>query len=292
MAKKLAWDYIVPVVLPKDLKGIQPGKLPANLLKAVPGGGKMHWIAACAWTAMVEKAKAEGVVLKPTSSGDTYREYEFQKRGFLQRYQLKPIPGQSTKTFEGKTWYLKKGMAMLATPGKSQHNLGLAVDVHSAGEPKRLNWLIANVKEFGFSWEVVPSEPWHIRYVCGDNPPPTVKAWMDANGVVAPVGKAPAPAASQVANPDKPATPAGKGLHWKWNGSEWVATENKIAPASGLDPDKALQQALKDRGFYKGKIDGDIGPKTKEAIKAFKIANGLRPDFFPGPRVKKLLGLK
>jgi LAS superfamily LD-carboxypeptidase LdcB len=62
-------------------------------------------------------------------------------------------------------------MAMLATPGKSQHNLGLAVDVHSASEPKRLNWLIANVKEFGFSWEVVPSEPWHLRYVSGDNAP-------------------------------------------------------------------------------------------------------------------------
>ena len=153
---------------------------------------------------------------------------------------------------------------MLATPGKSQHNLGLAVDVHSASEPKRLNWLIANVKEFGFSWEVVPSEPWHIRYVCGDNPPPTVKAWMDANGVVAPVGKAPAP----------------------------VASAPSPAPASGLDTDKALQQALKDKGFYKGKIDGDIGPKTKEAIKAFKIANGLRPDFFPGPKVKELLGLK
>ena len=227
---KVAWNYIVPVKLPQDLKGVQPGKLPANLLKAVPGGGKMHWIAACAWTAMVEKAKAEGLVLKPTSSGDTYREYEFQKRGFLTRYQLEPIPGQSTKTFEGKKWYLKKGYAMLATPGKSQHNLGLAVDVHSASEPKRINWLIANVKEFGFSWEVVPSEPWHIRYVCGDNVPPTVKAWMDAKGVVAPVVSAPAPVASQVAKPDKPATPAGKGLHWKWNGSEWVATKNRFAP--------------------------------------------------------------
>jgi hypothetical protein len=269
MKKKLAWDYIVPVVLPKDLKGIEPGKLPVNLLKAVPGGGKMHWIAACAWTAMVEKAKAEGVVLKPTSSGDTYREYEFQKRGFLQRYQLKPIPGQSTKTFEGKTWYLKKGMAMLATPGKSQHNLGLAVDVHSASEPKRLNWLIANVKEFGFSWEVVPSEPWHIRYVCGDNPPPTVKAWMDANGVVAPAGKAPAPAPA----PAPVATPADK-------------------PTPEPSFERALQKALKDKGFYKGKIDGDIGPKTKEAIKAFKIANGLNADSVPGHKVKALLGLE
>jgi LAS superfamily LD-carboxypeptidase LdcB len=67
---------------------------------------------------------------------------------------------------------------MLATPGKSQHNLGIAVDVHSASEPKRLNWLIANVKKFGFSWEVVPSETWHLRYVCGDNIPEAVAAFQ------------------------------------------------------------------------------------------------------------------
>jgi hypothetical protein len=253
---KLAWDYIVPVVLPKDLKGIEPGKLPANLLKAVPGGGKMHWIAACAWTAMVEKAKAEGVELKPTSSGDTYRTYESQKSGFLTRYTLDKVDGTSTKTFEGKTWYLKKGMAMLATPGKSQHNLGLAVDVHSASEPKRLNWLIANVKEFGFSWEVVPSEPWHLRYVSGDNAPASVKAWMDANGVTTPAGGAPAP-----------------------------------APASGGDDIKKLQEALKVKGFYKGEINGQKDSATDEAIKAFKVANKLPADSVAGPKVKELLGL-
>jgi LAS superfamily LD-carboxypeptidase LdcB len=163
---KVAWDYIVPVKLPSDLKGVEPGKLSESLLKPAAGGGKLHHLAAAAWNAMVAKAKVDGIELKPTSSGDTYRSYDSQKAGFLQRYQLDPIPGASTKTFEGKTWYLKKGMAMLATPGKSQHNLGLAVDVHSASEPKRLNWLIANVKDFGFSWEVVPSEPWHLRYVC------------------------------------------------------------------------------------------------------------------------------
>ena len=251
---KLAWDYIVPVVLPKDLKGIEPGKLPVNLLKAVPGGGKMHWIAASAWTAMVEKAKAEGVELKPTSSGDTYRDYESQKKGFLTRYQLEPVAGTSTKTFEGKTWYLKKGMAMLATPGKSQHNLGLAVDVHSASEPKRLNWLIANVKEFGFSWEVVPSEPWHLRYVNGDNVPASVKAWMDANGVVAPAAGAP-------------------------------------APAAGGDDVKKLQEALKAKGFYKGEINGQKDAATDAAIKAFKVANKLPADSVAGPKVKELLGI-
>lgn len=163
---KVAWDYIVPIKMPADLKGVEPGKLSESLLRPIPGGGKLHWLAANAWNAMVAKAKADGLELKPTSSGDLYRSYESQLAGFKQRYVLEKIEGTSTKSFEGKTWYLKKGMAMLATPGKSNHNLGIAVDVHSAGEPKRLNWLIANVKDFGFSWEVVPSEPWHLRYVC------------------------------------------------------------------------------------------------------------------------------
>ena len=252
---KLAWDYIVPVVLPKDLKGIEPGKLPANLLRAVPGGGKMHWIAASAWTAMVEKAKSQGVELKPTSSGDTYRDYETQKKGFLTRYTLDKVDGTSTKTFEGKTWYLKKGMAMLATPGKSQHNLGLAVDVHSASDPKRLNWLIANVKDFGFSWEVVPSEPWHLRYVCGDTPPPAVVAF---GGETAP-------------------TPSAK----------------VSAPASApADENSAIQQALKNKGFYNGAIDGNIASaEFQQALKSFKQKNGLKPDFIIGGKVKALLGL-
>jgi len=253
---KVAWDYIVPVKMPKDLKGIEPGKLPDSLLRPIKSGGKLHWLAANAWNAMVAKAKADGLELKPTSSGDLYRSYESQKSGFLTRYQLEPIAGQSTKTFEGKTWYLKKGMAMLATPGKSMHNLGIAVDVHSASEPKRLNWLIANVKDFGFSWEVVPSEPWHLRYVCGDTPPPAVVAFGGE--------AAPAPSAK--------------------------ASVSASAPA---DENHAIQQALKDKGFYNGAIDGNIASgEFQQALKSFKQKNGLNPDFTIGGKVKALLGLK
>jgi len=257
---KVAWDYIVPIVMPKDLKGVEPGKLPESLLRAIPSGGKLHWRAADAWNAMVAKAKADGLELKPTSSGDLYRTYESQLEGFKQRYVLEPIAGTSTKSFEGKTWYLKKGMAMLATPGKSNHNLGIAVDVHSAGEPKRLNWLIANVKDFGFSWEVVPSEPWHLRLVTGDNPTPAVVAFT---------GGTSAPVSTPVVN-------------------------LAVAPPSAAhkDADRALQQALKDKGFYDGPIDGYIGPKTKEALKAFKVKNGLNADSVVGPKVKELLNLK
>ena len=247
---KVAWDYIVPIVMPKDLKGIEPGKLPETLLRAIPGGGKLHHRAADAWNAMVAKAKADGVELKPTSSGDLYRTYESQLAGFRQRYVLEAIAGQSTKTFEGKTWYLKKGMAMLATPGKSNHNLGIAVDVHSAGEPKRLNWLIANVKDFGFSWEVVPSEPWHLRLVTGDNPTPAVVAFA--------------------------------------GGSAPVVNLNTTPP---IHDHKALQEALKAKGFYKGEINGVKDAATDAAVKAFKIANKLPSDSVVGPKVKELLGL-
>ena len=247
---KVAWDYIVPIVMPKDLKGVTPGKLPESLLRAISGGGKLHHRAADAWNAMVAKAKADGVELKPTSSGDLYRTYESQLAGFKQRYVLEPVAGTSTKTFEGKTWYLKKGMAMLATPGKSNHNLGLAVDISSASEPKRLNWLIANVKAFGFSWEVVPSEPWHLRLVTGDNPTPAVTAFT---GDVAP-----------------------------------VVNLNTTPP---IHDHKALQEALKAKGFYKGNIDGQMNQGTTEAIKAFKIANKLPADSVVGPKVKEILGL-
>ena len=247
---KLAWDYIVPMAMPADLKGVEPGKLPESLLRAISSGGKLHHRAADAWNAMVAKAKADGVELQPTSSGDLYRTYESQLAGFKQRYVLEPVAGTSTKTFEGKTWYLKKGMAMLATPGKSNHNLGLAVDIASASEPKRLNWLVANVKDFGFSWEVVPSEPWHIRLVTGDKPTPAVVAFTG--------GAAP------------------------------VVNLNTAPP---INDHKALQEALKAKGFYKGEINGQKDAATDAAIKAFKVANKLPADSVVGPKVKQILGL-
>ena len=247
---KLAWDYIVPIAMPADLKGVTPGKLPESLLRAIPGGGKLHHRAADAWNAMVAKAKADGVQLKPTSSGDLYRTYESQLAGFKQRYVLEPVAGTSTKTFEGKTWYLKKGMAMLATPGKSNHNLGLAVDISSASEPKRLNWLIANVKDFGFSWEVVPSEPWHLRLVTGDKPTPAVIAFTGGAGS--------------------------------------IVNLNTTPP---IHDHKALQEALKAKGFYKGEINGLKDAATDAAVKALKVANKLNADSVVGPKVKEILGL-
>lgn len=263
MMVKQSWNYVVTVKLPSDLKGVTPGQLPENLLKPALKGGRLHWLACAAWNAMVEKAKADGVELKPTSAGDTYRSYESQLAGFKQRYQLEKITGASTKSFEGKTWYLKTGMAMLATPGKSMHNLGLAIDIHTASEPKRLNWLIKNVKRFGFSWEVYPSEPWHIRYVNGDAPPAAVVAYMTANGISRPSIVSPAVKAE--------------------------ATPHLLKLGDSGPKVKRLQEVLKTRGLYKGAINGQFKQGLAEAVSAFKKANGLTPDGIAGPQVLKLL---
>ncbi len=169
---------VVPVKLCSCLKGMKPGELPAKLLRTIEGKGKLHGCAADAYEAMDAAANAEGIDLSPTSQADTYRSLEVQEYGFYQRYTDKPGPKlmkQKPRIYKGKAWYLKKGMAPMAVPGTSNHNLGIAIDIKDASGP-RLAWLLANEAKFGFSHEL-DSEPWHIRYVAGDAVPEAVQAW-------------------------------------------------------------------------------------------------------------------
>jgi len=52
---------------------------------------------------------------------------------------------------------------------------------------------------------------------------------------------------------------------------------------------KDIQLALKNAGFYNGRIDGKIGRNTKKALKEFQKANGLKADGKVGPKTKSLL---
>jgi len=51
-----------------------------------------------------------------------------------------------------------------------------------------------------------------------------------------------------------------------------------------------IQTALEHAGFYTGKIDGKIGPKSKKAIEDFQKANGLKADGKVGPKTWEALG--
>lgn len=52
---------------------------------------------------------------------------------------------------------------------------------------------------------------------------------------------------------------------------------------------RQVQQTLAKAGFYQGPVDGKIGPKTQEAIKAFQKAQGLNPDGVVGSKTSVAL---
>lgn len=171
------------LVLPSTLQHVTPGELPLSLLVDVKPYGKLHPLAADAYMALRDAAFATGVkTFKPTSAADTYRSISTQTAGFLARYQTQPIAGASTRTWKGVTYYLKAGNAPMAAPGTSRHNLGLACDISDASEKTRMDFMLANIQGYGFTWEV-ESEPWHIFYYVGDRVPTLVQQWKQAKSL-------------------------------------------------------------------------------------------------------------
>ena len=173
---------VLPIIMPSDLAGQKNGEINPSLLRDIKApGGKLHRLAATAWNAMQLAAYFDGIELKHVGA---YRPLPEQIKLFNTRYQDTPTgrTPQVTRTYMGKTWYLKKGVAPAGSPGTSNHGIGLAIDVASASG-KRLEWLLgdgfmtSNALKFGFSWEVrdgANAEAWHIRYVAGDTLPQAV----------------------------------------------------------------------------------------------------------------------
>lgn len=65
----------------------------------------------------------------------------------------------------------------------------------------------------------------------------------------------------------------------------WKALPGVVIPARGRESAsggkgtvRTLQEALKTEGFYKGKVDGRMGPKTRQAVRLFQERWGLEID--------------
>ncbi len=70
-----------------------------------------------------------------------------------------------------------------------------------------------------------------------------------------------------------------------------TSSANKISTAAATgastetsNREQQIQTALKNAGFYTGKIDGKIGPASKRAIEAFQTSKGLKADGKVGPK--------
>jgi peptidase M23-like protein/putative peptidoglycan binding protein len=62
------------------------------------------------------------------------------------------------------------------------------------------------------------------------------------------------------------------------------------AVAAGNPEIAALQVGLRDRGLYRGTVDGVLGPGTEHAVRRFQRRKGLSADGVPGARTRKALG--
>ena len=67
-------------------------------------------------------------------------------------------------------------------------------------------------------------------------------------------------------------------------GLSHAASVRALKKGSRGDAVKTLQTALKEKGFYGGKIDGIYGKKTVSAVKAYQRKNGLKADGVAGPK--------
>jgi murein L,D-transpeptidase YcbB/YkuD len=67
-------------------------------------------------------------------------------------------------------------------------------------------------------------------------------------------------------------------------GSQQGEIDSKSMPTP-----RQIQMALKEAGFYTGKIDGKIGPKTTQAIREFQRQHNLKADGKVGPKTWQAL---
>lgn len=64
-----------------------------------------------------------------------------------------------------------------------------------------------------------------------------------------------------------------------------------VSQALTVNENKAVQQKLKELGYYKGSVDGVFGQGTRGAVIAFQKANGLTADGIVGEKTAKAMGI-
>ena len=169
--------------IPPALRAAGNGALPADWLRSFDGTTrsdyKLYAPVSYAMQALHIAALADGIRFATTGR---YRPYAQQLSLFRSRFTVGPYnpaihrstPSIVQRTFEGKYWYLLKGMAMAATPGTSNHGWAIADDIAELDANGRvisltqrgLQWLKDHARSFGFALDI-HEEPWHWHWYNG-----------------------------------------------------------------------------------------------------------------------------
>lgn len=229
--------------------GYQNGRLPQSALSPIYHPQYTLYLendAAAAWNTMRQYTLARGFDLYPNGQISAYRTYDEQ-------VQAKRDYGSNA-----------------ATPGTSNHGLGLAVDVAT---PAMRHTIDTYGAQFGWAkkWSDASWEWWHIKYRAG--------VWS---------GNDPGPDGSGApSTPSTPSTPDPSTSTPPDNSS----TGNVILEEGDNGPRvESLQRALNANGASLT-VDGAFGPATDAAVRAFQRANGLTADGIAGPDTLRALNL-
>lgn len=166
---------VTDVTVPTFLRGMLNGRLDPAILRAPDGSTltshKMFLPVSYAMQAL--HAASKGITDRTTGR---YRTYEQQVNLFLSRYRTYDTGSGSTKWWQGTKYWKLPGVAMAATPGTSNHGLGLADDMAEeldadaypeSMSDAQLTWLRDNALRFGFGLDT-RSERWHWHWIGRD----------------------------------------------------------------------------------------------------------------------------
>jgi D-alanyl-D-alanine carboxypeptidase/Putative peptidoglycan binding domain len=249
-----------PAKIPGWVKKFENGHLAQDsMIKVAPiSEGYLIPEAAAGWRTLQLAAQQAGFNL--TMSGG-YRSYERQVAMFHERFTTSENGGP-TKQWNGTTYWQRPKVAMAATPGRSNHGWGAAVDMALGGYAKAaqdvrsssafLDWIVPRAKDYGWSWEV-QSEPWHVRLVGDGTRPAAVGGQSQQSGLSS--------VPNSNANSDKAAYPVPKpSLRLGAAGGQVAALQNLLIWFGWADFTRA---------------DGKFGAQTEAAVKKMQTQFGV-----------------
>jgi hypothetical protein len=187
---------VLAAVRPASIGNADNGRITADVLVNV-GGPLIRLLAveaATEYIALRDACVVDTGVVFAVMGGGAYRSFAEQLSLFAQRYEYPArtgLPASSYRTYGERTYSLRSGMAAAASPGTSNHGLGVAVDIaipvidtdtgkitsYTRIDQSKLAWpwLLGHAVEHGWSWEL-QSEPWHLHLITlrGATPAPVI----------------------------------------------------------------------------------------------------------------------